>query len=120
MAPCWTACPERWLLGFAERVNGNQRLVNQPAGNQMLLNDALEDRGVAPGVPRALRIDHRDRSAFANPKTVSLRAKDAALLRQAQLSQAALQKVPRRKAALLIAAFRVRLIAAQKNVAARD
>src|SRR5437764_2793468 len=120
MAPCWTACRERWLLGLAERVNGNQRLVNDPSANQMFLDDALEHRGVALSVPCALWIHDRNRTAFANPKAVGLRAQDAALLRQSELPQAALQKVPRRKPALLVAALRVRLIAAEKNVAARD
>ena len=71
-------------------------------------------------VPGALGIDDGDRTAFADAKAVRLGAQDAALLGQPELLEAPLQKVPRREAAILVAAFRLRLIAAEKDVPPRD
>src|SRR4051812_22964063 len=82
----------------------------------MFLDDPLEDRRVALPVPGTLGIDDGDRPAFADAQAVRLRAKHAALLRQAECLQARLQIVPRREAAILVAAFRLRLIAAEKDV----
>src|SRR5262245_43489594 len=86
----------------------------------MLLDDSLEHRRIAGGVPRAFRIDDGDRSAFTDPQAVGLRAENAALLRQPELLQAPLEEVPRRQPALLLAALRVGLIAAEEDVAPRD
>ena len=69
-------------------------------------------------VPRALGIDDRNRAAFADAEAIGLGAQDAALLGQAELLQAALQELPRREAAILVAAFRLGLIAAEKDVPA--
>src|SRR5947209_5757545 len=63
----------------------DQRLGHEAAGDEVLLNDPLEDWRIAPGVPRAFRIDDRDRSAFANAQAVGLRAENAALLGQTEL-----------------------------------
>ena len=71
-------------------------------------------------VPGALGIDDGDRAAFTNPQTVRLGSEDAALLGQPQRLEPALQEFPRREAAILLAAFRIRLIAAEKDVPARD
>ena len=84
----------------------------------MFLNDALEDRRIARPVPRAFGIHDGDGAALADAKAIHLAAQDAALLRQSELLQAALEKLPRRETAILITAFRVRLVAAQKDVAA--
>src|SRR5262245_19415220 len=86
----------------------------------MLLNDPLENRRIAGGIPNALRIHDGDGSAFADAEAVRLCAQDAALLRQPELFQPALQEIPRREAPTLVAALRVRLIAAEKNVTPRD
>src|SRR5438309_5278452 len=86
----------------------------------MLLDNPLEDRRIAARVPRALGIDDRNRSAFADAQAVRFRAEDAALLGEPELPKAPLQELPRGEAALLVAALRRRLIAAEKDVAARD
>src|SRR5262245_64732521 len=86
----------------------------------MLLNDPLEHRRIAGAVPRALWIDDGDRSAFADAQAVRFRSQDAALLRQPELLQACFQKLPRGEAAILVAALRLRLVAAEENMAARD
>ena len=79
---------------------------------------ALEHRRVALRIPRALRVDDGDRSALADAQAVRFRAEDAALLREAQLLQPPLQELPGGQAALLVAALRSRLVAAEKDVAA--
>src|SRR2546425_7648064 len=86
----------------------------------MLLDDSLEHGRIALAVPRALGVNDGHRPSFANAETVGFRSQDASLLGQAQLLQAALQKVPRDQASILLAAFRVSLIAAEKDVTTRD
>src|SRR6185295_12019650 len=88
--------------------------------DQMFLHDPLEDRRIALAVPRALRIDDGNRSAFADPQAVGLGAENAAVLGQPQLFEARLQELPCDKAAMQVAALWLGLIAAQKNVAPRD
>jgi len=100
----------------AERVSHNQKLFDDATVDEMLLNDPLEDRRIACGVPRTFGIDDGDRAAFADAKTVRFRPEDAALLGETKLFQPALQKFPRGEATILLAAFRRRLIAAEKNV----
>ena len=79
--------------------------------DEMFPDNSLEHRRITGSVPRAFRIDDRDRSAFADAKAVGFGAKDAALLRETELFQAPLQKIPRRQPALLLAAFRRGLVA---------
>jgi len=95
-------------------------LVHDAAADQMLLNDPLEHGRIAARVPRPFRIDHGDRAALADAEAVRFRPEDAALIRKAELFQAPLEKLPRLEAARLLAALRRRLIAAEKDVAARD
>src|SRR5262249_4661376 len=87
-------------------------------GNQMLLDDPLEHGRIAARVPRALRIDDGNRTAFADAQTVGLGPKDAALLGEPELLQSALEKLPRREAAILLTALRRGLVAAKKDVPA--
>src|ERR1043166_9550907 len=91
-------------------------LLDDAAVDQMLLDDALEDGRIARGIPRAFGVDDGDRPAFADPQAVRLRAEDAPLLRQPELLQSPLEKLPRGETAILVAALRVRLIAAEKDV----
>src|SRR5688572_6745235 len=86
------------------------------SADQMLLDDGFEHGRVAFPVPRAVRVDDGNRAAFADAEAVGLGAQDAALLRKAQLLEAPLQKVPGRQAPLLVAALRVGLVAAEKDV----
>src|SRR6266567_3636450 len=104
---------------FVERMTCNQQFFDNPAANEVLVNDPFKRRRIARFVPRPLGIDERDGTTLANAKAVRLGAQNAAQLRQPELFQAALEKFPRRETPLFLAAFRVRLIAAQKNVAAR-
>src|SRR5436190_21935854 len=85
----------------------------------MFLNDLLQRRRIAAAVPRALRVDDGDRSAFTNSQAIGLRAKYAAALGQSELLQPPLEILPRHQGALALAALRVRLVAAQENVAPR-
>src|SRR5258706_16047281 len=85
----------------------------------MVLNDSLERGRITGAIPRALRIDDGDWSAFADPQAVRLAAKDASLFRKVELLQSALEVLPRLEPACLLAAFGFRLIAAQENVPPR-
>ena len=94
-------------------------VLHGPPPDQMLLDDALEHRRIARAVPSPFRIHNSDRAAFADPQAIGFRAEDAARLGQPKLFEPLLQKFPRLDRSLAIAAFRVGLIGAQKDMAAR-
>ena len=96
----------------------NGMLRDYFTADQVGLDDGLERWRVAPGVPGPLRVDNRDRAALADTQTVRLGAKDPAPLRQPQVLEPAFQELPGGQAPLLVAALRVRLIAAEKDVTA--
>ena len=89
------------------------------SADQVLLDDGLEHRRVALAVPGAFRIHDRNRTALTDPKAVGLGAENAAPLLQAEFLQAPFEEIPGRQPTFLLAAFRVGLIAAEKDVAAR-
>ena len=99
---------------------GDEIFRHDAAADQVLLDDPLEHRRIALAVPGAFRIDDGDRAALADAQAVRLRPQDAALVRELQFLQAPLQEVPRGQAALLVAALRVRLVAAEKDVTPGD
>ena len=84
----------------------------------MLVDDPPEHRRIASAIPRAFRIHHRDRTSLADAKAVGFRSQDAPRLRQPQFLEALLEKIPRRDGALTLAALRIGLIGAEKNVPA--
>ena len=98
----------------------DEKLVDDAAADQVILNDPLEHRRIAPPIPRAFGIHDGNGTTLADAKAVHLAAQDAALFRQAELSQAAFEELPRYEPALLLAALRGRLIAAEEDVASRD
>ena len=104
--------------GF-EWVLFDQVRCDEGASDQVLLNDPLEHRRIALAIPRAFGIHHGDGTTLADAKAIHLAAQDAALFREAELSQAALEEFPRCEPTLLLAAFRRRLIAAEKDVPPR-
>src|SRR4051794_1076726 len=108
------------VMSRLERMILDQVLADDAALDQMLLDDLFENRRIAGPVPGALRVDDGNRTALADPKTVRLGAQDAALVRQSKLLQTALQELPGGEAPLLVAALRGGLIAAEKDVTARD
>jgi len=85
----------------------------------MLVDDPREHWRIARAIPRPFRIDDGNGASFANAKTIGFRAEDPAGLRQPELLEALLQKFPRLDRSVSIAAFRVCLIGAEKDVAAR-
>src|SRR5262245_16541786 len=99
---------------------GDQILLDDSPGDQVILDDPLQHRRIAGAIPRAFGIDDRNRSAFTNAQAVRFRAQDAALLRQAELLEPLFQEIPRSETSLLVAALRLRLIAAQEDVPPRD
>src|SRR5947208_3469753 len=98
----------------------DQRVGNDASADEVFLDDSFEDGRIARAVPRALWIDDRDRPALTDPEAVGFGSESAALLRQAELFEPALEKLPRLQTALLLAAFGRRLIAAEKDVSSRD
>ena len=98
----------------------DQVLVDDAPADEMFLNDAIEHGWIALPIPRPFGIDNGDRAAFADSKAVHLAAQDTALLRQPELFQTTFQELPGGEAAIFLAALRVRLIAAEKNMPPRD
>ena len=98
----------------------DQMLGDHAPLDQMLLNDAFEHRRITVTVPSPFRVHDRDGTTLADAEAVGFSAKDAALFGELQLLEAPLQKIPCGKAARLVAAFGLRLITAEKDVAARD
>src|SRR5262245_37834660 len=98
----------------------DERVGDSPPADEVFLDDPLEQRRIASRVPGAFGVDDRDRTALADAEAVGLCAQDASLLREAELLQAAFEKLPRREAALFLAALRVRLVAAEQHVPSRD
>src|SRR5688572_25146547 len=86
----------------------------------MLLDDPLERRRIALAIPRAFGIDDSNRTAFADAQAVRLAAQNPALLRQSELLQALLQVVPGCDATLHVAALRLGLFSAEKNMTPGD
>ena len=111
---------ERCLRSGIQPVRGDQALSDDAAGNQMFLNDALQHRRIALAVPSPFRVYDCNWTTFADAETVGFRPKNAALFGELQLFEAPLQERPCDEATLLVAAFRFGLIAAEKNMAARD
>src|SRR5262245_59992151 len=85
----------------------------------MLLDDPLENRRIAGGVPRAFRIDDGDRSPFEDTQAVCFRAQDAALLGETELFKAALEELQRSTDAVLVADLRIGFYDATKRLAPR-
>jgi hypothetical protein len=90
------------------------------AFNQVVLDDALENRRVALAIPGAFRIDDRNRTALTDAQAVGLGPQYATLIRETEFLQPPLQELPRGQAPLLVAALRRRLVAAEKDVPPRD
>ncbi len=55
-------------------------VVDDPARDEMFLDDPLEDRGITCAVPSTFWVHDGNRPAFADAQAVGLRAQDAALL----------------------------------------
>src|SRR4051812_13016369 len=95
-----------WRLSHRlERVLGDEEFLDDAAADEMLLDDPLEHRRIAPAVPRTFRIDDGDRSALANLQAVHFRSQNAALVGESKLLQTFLQEIPRGYAGRLVAAF---------------
>src|SRR6478736_9367062 len=79
----------------AERMGRENILGHGAASNQVLLDNALEDRWRYGVVPRAIRIDHRDGSVLADAQAVGFRPVNAVFaLSQTGFDQALFKIVP--------------------------
>src|SRR5215211_6674666 len=105
---------------LAERMLRDQMVADDPAGHEVLLDNTFQHRRIALRVPGAVRVDDGDRPAFANAQAVRFGPQDAALLRQAQFLETPFEECPRLEAAILVTAFRLVLVAAEKDVPPRD
>lgn len=94
----------------------DQMLPDDPAADQMLLDDPFEHLRIAPGVPCPLGIDHRDRSTGTDPQAVGLGTIDPPGAGQLQLVEPTFQELPRPQRLLLARTLRFRLIATQKDM----
>ena len=68
---------------LVERMLRDEMVLDNPATNEVLLDDPLEHGSVALRIPGAFRVDDGDWSAFADAQAVRFRPEDAAVLRQA-------------------------------------
>src|SRR3954447_14194692 len=95
-------------------------VAHRLAADQMFLDDPLEDRRIALAIPGAFGIDDGNRPAFADAQAVGFGSENAALFGQPQFLEARLEKVPGDQATMQVAALRLGLVAAEKDVAARN
>ena len=102
-----------------QRLLNDEKVLNDFAADEMLLDDAFERGGIARVVPGTLGVDDSDGTAPANAKAIGFGAQDAALFRQPQFLQTTLQIIPRLDAASLIAALGNGLVTTQEDVSAR-
>src|SRR6185369_2413261 len=70
----------------------------------------------ATRVPRPFRIDDGDRPLLAEPKAIGLRPRDPAPFGELQFGEPLLEVFPGGEPDLFLAALRLRLIAAEKDV----
>ena len=98
----------------------NQILVHDPAFNEMFLDDSFENRRITLAVPGTFWVHDGNRPSLADAQAIRLGPEDAALFGKLQLLEPPLQEVPRGEGAIPVAAFRIRLIAAEEDVTPRD
>jgi hypothetical protein len=108
------------MSSLGERPLHDQELLDDASTEEMLLDDSLEHRRITLSVPRAFWIDDGDRSAVTDAQAVHLAAKHAAVLRQPELAESPFEELPGSEATGFLAAFRVGLVATEKNMPARD
>src|SRR5262245_52243711 len=118
--PCVAATGRRTVAVTSgcviERMLFDQEFVDDAAGNQVLLNDALQYGGIAGGIPGTFGVYHGNRASFTDPEAVGLRPEDAALIGETKLLQTPLEEFPRSESPFFLAAFGGRLIAAKKDM----
>ena len=90
-------------------------ILHRAPADEVFLDDALQHGRVAVAIPRPFGIDDGDRAVLADAQAIGLGAEHA-VVRQAELDQPPLQVVPRDNGPLAVAALRLGLIAAEKNV----
>lgn len=98
----------------------DQTIGDDAATDEMFLNDALEHRRIARAIPGTFRVHDRDRPALTDAQAVRLRTQDAALLGELELFEPTPEELPGRETTLFLAAFRLRLIAAEKEMTPCD
>ena len=85
----------------------------------MVLNDFFKSFRGAGVIPDAFRVNHGHRSLLADAEAVRLGAEHAGMLGggEAEFLEAVFEEFPRRQAVVFCAAFGVRLVRAEENVA---
>src|SRR5262245_57964351 len=103
-----------------QRMRRDQMVLDDPAADEVFVDDAFENGRIALPIPRPFRIDDGNRPAFTDSQAVRLRPQDAAPIGQPELLEPPLEEVPGHQAAFLVATLRRRLVAAEKDVPRRD
>lgn len=102
----------------AKPVLGETIIVDDPATDEVFLDDTLEDIRCAGVVPGALRINYGDGATRADPKAIGLGAVHFRLCtNEAKLLQPGFQKRPGLEATATVAALGLRLVGAKEYVA---
>ena len=109
----------RFPFALSARISGETVFLDDRAVDQMFLNDALQHRWCARVIPDAFGIDDRDWPVRADPQAIHLAPVNQRVRsEEIQFLEPPFQEFPRFKSFLLRRALRLRLIGAQKNVAA--
>jgi uncharacterized protein len=115
--PLLTPPTNCWLFRLrCQRVGGDQVFFDDAAGDEMFLNDLLEDFRRATHVPSPFGIHDCDRASLADAKAIGFRPRDAARFGELELHEPFLEILPGGETDLLVATFRFRLIAAKKDM----
>src|SRR5947207_1342854 len=70
---------------LAERMCRDQQVLDEAAADQVLVNDALERRRIAPSIPCPFGVDKGDGPAFADAEAIGLCPQNSALFGESQL-----------------------------------
>lgn len=96
---------------------GDDVIGDGVSGDEMFLNDALEDGWVAGVIPSAFGVDECDGALLADAEAVGFGAEGPAGADEAELGEAAFEVSPGFEGTGFVAAFGLGLIAAEKDVA---
>jgi hypothetical protein len=99
-------------------MSRDEEILHHTAIAQVLVDDAIERRGIAGSVPCAFGIDDRDRPVFTDLKAMNFRPEYSPVPSETELFQTTFEVLPSYERSLAVAALRLRLIAAEKDVTA--
>ncbi len=104
-------CSSSLSLRFSEAI-----LFYDAAIDQMLLDNDFEHLGGAGVVPDTFGVDYGYGAVLTYSQAIDFAAVDISLVRQSQFAKSFFQEFPGLQTCFLLAAFRVGLVGAQKDV----